>query len=156
VYASDSEANSNFGVLDGVLEDGAEVVEFHFDPENLEHNLELKVDIDVMTFVAFNTVVSGTPVPVGVLSSQALDVQNIDPDSIKLSISGVEVNKQRCADRTFDINRDGLADLLCIFRPNEPFPAGVQTATVTGQMLSGLSVSGQDEVRVLSIRRFWR
>jgi hypothetical protein len=90
-------------------------------------------------------------VQVAILSTAEFDAPAlVDRASLTFGATGSEASLISCKKKGKDVNRDGLADLLCDFfvrlsglRPSST--AGI----LRGQTVDGTAIAGRDSVRVL-------
>lgn len=78
------------------------------------------------------------PIPVAIFGGEDFVVSQIDKDSLKFGRDGVEDSLFRCSRRKFDVNRDGMKDLLCFFDADK---AGFEVNDLEGK-LSGMYDGG--------------
>lgn len=69
------------------------------------------------------------PITVAILSMSDLDAMTVDPKSLTFGATGNEKSLFRCRKEGKDINRDGLPDMVCYFKPDV---ANFQTGDLNG------------------------
>ena len=94
--------------------------------------------------------------PVGILGSDLLDVNDIDPASLMLEGVFAEVKGGSGNIGSFeDVNEDGLMDLLVHFSVADlPFGPDTTEAELTGLLLDGMAIVGTDAIRIAGGRHF--
>jgi uncharacterized delta-60 repeat protein len=90
-------------------------------------------------------------VRVAILSSAEFDaLALLDRASLRFGHSGLEDSLVSCRKRGTDVNHDGFRDLVCLFSIQEAgFRKGDVTGILTGQMLDGTPILGDDFVKVV-------
>ncbi len=96
-------------------------------------------------------------IPVVIFGSVDVDVTKINPAGLRLSGMGVAIKRngkpQYCLE---DVNRDGYRDLVCYFVDRlAPWPFGIRTLLLTGNLTDGTPVEGAGEIRVFSSFHHW-
>ena len=84
-------------------------------------------------------------VPVAILSSKTFDARTVDAQSLILTIRGGRPlgSKSKSPCKEADINRDGLLDLVCVFRVMTPaLEPGTWSAVMEGRTFDGMRVRG--------------
>lgn len=116
----------------------------------------LLTGIDIWPFLEQNIIFAGRshPVPVAILSAQGFDAPaEVDRVSLTFGKTGDEDSLTRCLNPSADVNGDGLADLLCVFRSG---PTGLQLgdteAILKGETHDGRAIEGRDSILVVSFR----
>ena len=92
-----------------------------------------------------------------ILSSPAFDAtRQVDRDTLSFGRTGYEDSLRRCFRRPRDVNRDGLDDLVCVFRRHDTgFQCGDRVGYLRGMTVDGYHLEGTDAVRIFACRR-WR
>ncbi len=153
VHASDKDANINLGIFENT-EEGSEEHEyvFGYSPEpSSETKFFQEISIDVKPFSKRNLIFRKffLPVPVSVLSSSIFDARKIDKTTIKFGKTGNEESLVWCSSFYFDVNRDGLRDLTCLFDPRKMgFEREDTLGILTGKTVDGVATEGRDSVIV--------
>lgn len=116
----------------------------------------LSVPLDVKPGDDANVVLPGSDgaLPAAILSTVSFDALDVDPESLRLSGAVVlSPGRGPLLCHTEEVSGDGLPKLLCQFDP-----AGIEVAPdedrliVEGRTFAGLSIRGEDRVRVLRAR----
>ena len=115
---------------------------------------DVSMQVDLLPEMKINVIKSrsGRVIPVAILGSETLDVNDINPRTIRLK--GVEVmlvgksDKSLC--RQTDVNNDGRLDLLCDvrttgFRVGE----GLYAIVLEAETYDKESLYGQDQLRIV-------
>ena len=123
-----------------------------FGVDNLRWGIDapprLEVAIDVRPETRDNPVNPGSNgvLPVALLGSPALDVLQVDPDSLALGVAGAAARHVRYE----DANGDGVLDLVAHYAMPETGTAyGDTSMCLTGATLSGVDLAGCDAVRTV-------
>jgi hypothetical protein len=114
----------------------------------IEYLATQEVVIDIRPFTEKNRVRPGRRggVMVAVLGSETLDVQEIDPETLAFGPAGAPII-ERVGSLLLDVNRDGLDDLVSMFRTAETgIEEGDTEACLDGMMLDGVEIEGCDMV----------
>jgi hypothetical protein len=86
--------------------------------------------------------------PVALVSTDEFDALQIDLQSVRFGAKGSEATPIRAIEE--DVDGDGLTDLLLFFETQETgIRCGDTSATLTGKMLDGQSISGSDAIRTV-------
>lgn len=91
-------------------------------------------------------------IPVAILGSSDLDVGEIDPQSVALAGLVVRVvgNGQHLQAHIEDVNEDGWDDLVVQIEDSDGvFEVGEGTATLTGALLDGTPITGNDAICIV-------
>ncbi|HEX7286832.1 MAG TPA: beta-propeller fold lactonase family protein [Candidatus Angelobacter sp.] len=90
-------------------------------------------------------------VQVAILSSAGFDATTqVDTTSLTFGRTGSEPSLVSCQNRPGDINRDGLADLVCSFAVRAAaFLPGDTQATLRGKTIHGATISGTADIRAV-------
>jgi len=113
----------------------------------------LEVTIDIMPHKSSNTIKSKGKgnIPVAILSTSDFDARAlIDKTSLTFGRTGEEASLASCKRNRKDVNRDGLPDLICIFKTNlTGFQIGDTEGILKGRTVEGVLFEGHDSVRIL-------
>lgn len=91
-------------------------------------------------------------IPVAILGSQYFDVTEIDADSIALEGMAIKAvgKSNKLIYHYRDVNRDAISDLVVhIENVGGTFSVGDTSATLTGNLLDGTPIEGQDSIRIV-------
>lgn len=91
-------------------------------------------------------------IPVAIFGSSTFDATTIDPDSISLAGAGVRMvgKSGRFLCHQDDVNRDGHVDLVCEVETFQfAIEPGESVAVLVAQTVDGLTVRGEDDVRIV-------
>ena len=120
----------------------------------VETRPSVSVVIDIKPGSDTNTINlrSAGAIPVAILSSAAFDARTIDPRTVSLAGAGVKMvgtsGRHLCHDE--DVNGDGLVDLVCqVLTADFMIEAGESLAVLEARTADGVSVRGQDMVRIV-------
>ncbi|NLT21493.1 MAG: hypothetical protein GXX82_00440 [Syntrophorhabdus sp.] len=93
-------------------------------------------------------------VPVAILSSPTFDAfEMTDPGSLTFGHTGNETSMVFCSPWAWDVNYDGYADLLCLFRTGTAgFQCGDTRGVLKGKTGDGTPFEGKGTVRVYPCR----
>lgn len=115
---------------------------------------KLHVDIDIKPGSDPNAINLGSAgvIPVAILSTPTFDATTVDPSSISLAGASVKVvgKNDRPLCHAEDVNDDLLADLVCqVYTYEFLVEEGAGTASLTGQTFGGLSIWGEDSIKIV-------
>jgi hypothetical protein len=90
-------------------------------------------------------------IPVAILSTVDFNaLSGVDRTSLTFGRTGDEHSLVSCNTKGKDVNGDGLLDLVCNFNPRlAGFHSGDTLGILKGQTLNGVSIEGQDTVRIV-------
>jgi hypothetical protein len=91
-------------------------------------------------------------IPVGILGSQYLDVTAIDEGSVSLEGMSIKAvgKKNKLLSHYEDVNGDSILDLVVqIEDTNGTFTLEDTTATLTGTLMDGTLIEGQDSISIV-------
>jgi len=91
-------------------------------------------------------------IPVAILGSQYLDVTTIDQGSLSLEGMAIRVvgKNNKLQSHYEDVNGDSILDLVVQIEDTEgTFTLGDTTATLTGTLMDGTLIEGQDSIRIV-------
>lgn len=90
-------------------------------------------------------------IPVAILSTVSFDASSlIDRSSLTFGRTGKEESRACCNRGLEDVNGDGLPDLMChFFTQSTGFQAGDANGILKGQTIEGVSIAGNDSVRIV-------
>jgi len=91
-------------------------------------------------------------IPVAILGSQYLDVTEIDVGSVALEGMAVRAvgKSNKLLAHYEDVNGDAILDLVVQIEDTDgTFEVGDSTATLTGNLLDGTPIEGQDSIRIV-------
>jgi len=90
-------------------------------------------------------------IPVAILSSEGFDAPNdVERSTITFGKTGDEDSLVRCARRARDVNRDGLKDLICVFRTRDTgFEVGDTVGILKSETSDGINIQGSDSVIII-------
>jgi hypothetical protein len=99
------------------------------------------------------------PITVAILSMQDFDAMTVDPKSLTFGATGDEKSLFRCRKEGKDINRDGLLDMVCYFKPDVAnFQIGHLNGILKGKTKTGQQIDGTAALKIYSVptekRRF--
>jgi hypothetical protein len=116
----------------------------------------LNVEVDIRPHICRNLINprSRGTIPVAILSSPTFDAPGeVDKESLTFGATGDEDSLARCLRRPRDVNRDGLADLVCRFNNRDTgFQCGDTEGILRGQTVAGVPIEGRDSVRIVPCR----
>ena len=123
-------------------------------PLQLNYIGPLFIDIDIKPGSypnSFNNNGNGV-IPVAILGSQYLDVTAIDAGSI--SLEGMEIRAVGKSNKLLshyeDVNEDSILDLVVQIEDTDgTFTLGDTTATLTGTLMDGTLIEGQDSICIV-------
>jgi len=156
--ASDASAFDSFGISVSVDGDtivvGADGDDVHSGSAYVFASLVTVVDIDIMPGSDSNSINNNGHgvIPVTILGSQYFDVTEIDAGSVALEGMAVRVvgKSNKLLAHYEDVNRDAFLDLVVqIEEIDGTFEVGDSTATLTGNLLDGTPIEGQDSIRIV-------
>ena len=90
---------------------------------------------------------------------QDFDAMTVDPKSLTFGATGDEKSLFRCRKDGKDINRDGLLDMVCYFKPDVAnFQIGHLNGILKGKTKAGQQIDGTAALKIYSVptekRRF--
>jgi len=90
-------------------------------------------------------------IPVAILSSEGFDAPNeVERSTITFGKTGDEDSLVRCTRHARDVNRDGLMDLICVFRTRDTgFEVGDTEGILKCETSDGINIQGSDSVIVI-------
>lgn len=92
-------------------------------------------------------------IPVAILSEPGFDAPaevDVNPMSLTFGRTGTESSLASCSASPQDVNKDGLADLMCHFYTDQTgFQPGDTQGVLKGKTLDGQDLDGVDAVRVI-------
>jgi hypothetical protein len=92
-------------------------------------------------------------VPVAIFSSEDFDATNVDPDTVELAGSGVEVRGKgnKYLAHTEDVDGDGLLDLVVQVATANLDPESLQNGVVilSGSTYDGQAIEGEDQITIV-------
>ena len=90
-------------------------------------------------------------IPVAILSSEGFDAPNdVERSTITFGKTGDEDSLVRCIRRARDVNRDGLMDLICVFRTRDTgFEVGDTEGILKCETSDGINIQGSDSVIII-------
>ena len=97
-------------------------------------------------------------VPVAILGSDSFDVADVDVTTLSFGPGGAApahnlTDSFTHNDHMQDVNLDGYMDLVCHFRTGQTgISFGDETATLTGETISGQAFEGFDSIRTVGFR----
>jgi hypothetical protein len=99
------------------------------------------------------------PITVAILSMPGFDATTVDPNSLTFGATGYEKSLFRCRKNGKDVNRDGLVDMVCYFKPDVAnFQTGDLNGVLKGRTKSGQQIEGSAALKIFSVptdkRRF--
>lgn len=125
--------------------------------DDITYRIVIPVAIDIKPGSDENSInlCSNGAVPVAILGSDSFDVNDINPDTLRLADAAVKVVGKKdphtlCS--TEDVNTDGYDDLVCHFNTTElgNMLDGTSTsATVKGETVDGTPIEGSDSITIV-------
>jgi hypothetical protein len=102
---------------------------------------------------------SKAPVAVALLSSRTPTFTfnapaDVNPATLTFGASGTEPSFRSCVKRGYDVNKDGLPDLVCFFRKDlGAFERGHNVGKLKGQTYGGVAFEGKGDLKVVAERK---
>ncbi len=96
------------------------------------------------------------PITVVILSMDDFEAMTVDPNpnTLTFGATGNEKSLFRCRKNGRDINRDGLVDMVCYFKPDVAnFQAGHLNGVLRGKTKSGQQIEGSAALKIFSVPR---
>ena len=91
---------------------------------------------------------------VAILAMQDFDAKTVDPASLTFGATGSEPSLFRCRKRHKDVNRDGMLDTVCYFKPDiANFKVGDLNGVLKGKTMTGQRIQGTGALKIYSINR---
>ena len=113
------------------------------------------VEIDIKPLSSSNTILLWRYglIAVAVLSTEDFDTTSeVNRSSLTFGRTGDEESFARCLKYNFDVNRDGLKDLVCVFKTRlTGFQAGDTMGILKGKTVHGIPIEGRDLVTVIEL-----
>jgi len=94
------------------------------------------------------------PITVAILSMDDFDAMTVDPNpnTLTFGATGNEKSLFRCRKNGKDINRDGLVDMVCYFKPDVAnFQTGNMNGVLKGKTKSGQQIEGSAALKLFSV-----
>ena len=92
------------------------------------------------------------PITVAILSMPGFDAMTVDANSLTFGAIGNENSLFRCRKEGKDINRDGLVDMVCYFKPDVAnFQTGHLNGILKGKTKSGQQIEGSAALKIFSV-----
>jgi hypothetical protein len=92
------------------------------------------------------------PITVAILSMADFDAMTVDANSLTFGATGNEKSLFRCLKEGKDINRDGLVDMVCYFKPDvASFQTGDLNGVLKGKTTSGQTIIGKAALKIFSM-----
>jgi hypothetical protein len=93
------------------------------------------------------------PITVAILSTADFSAGDVDDKSLTFGVGGTEHSLFRCNTRgNKDMNRDGLADKVCYFKPDVAnFQTGDRSGVLKGKTKSGQQIEGRAALKIFSM-----
>jgi hypothetical protein len=90
------------------------------------------------------------PITVAILSTADFSAADVDDKSLTFGVGGTEHSLFRCNTRgNKDMNRDGLADKVCYFKPDVAnFQTGDRSGVLKGKTKSGQQIEGRAALKI--------
>ncbi len=121
--------------------------------EDWQLNVYKNVLIDIKPDNSINSINlnSRGNIPVVIFSTADFDACEIDPNTVRLNIAGIKVNKNnKYQANQEDVNCDGLLDLVVHIETSVlSLKIGDTKAILEGKTYSGLNIKGEDQVRII-------
>lgn len=92
--------------------------------------------------------------PVAILSQEGFDPTNLVQNSLRFGATGEEDSLVRCRELHRDLNRDGVADLLCFFSMKKAgFDWHSESGILTGSLEDGTGITSQAPLKMVPYKR---
>ena len=92
------------------------------------------------------------PITVAILSMPGFDAMTVDANSLTFGATGSEKSLFRCRKHGKDVNRDGLVDMVCYFKPDVAnFQTGHLNGVLKGKTKSGQQIEGSAALKIFSV-----
>lgn len=112
-----------------------------------------QVAIDIVPGLSGNPILlkPGTLIPVAILSSPTFSALDVDVATVRFGLVGTEAPAVK--DTYYDVNSDGLKDLVVIFRSEQTaLLCGATSAKLTGKTVAGAKFAGSDLVKTMNCK----
>lgn len=151
-----STTRSDTDLIDALalISDHAGVKVYYDDVRVFVRPQSLFIDIDIKPGSypnSFNNNGNGV-IPVAILGSQYLDVTAIDAGSVSLEGMAIRAvgKSNKLLSHYEDVNGDSILDLVVQIEDTDgTFTLGDTTATLTGTLMDGTLIEGQDSIRIV-------
>ncbi len=107
------------------------------------------IEIDIRPHMKHNIIWKRGLIPVAIFSAPGFNAPD-EIDWLAFGRTGYEDSLRFCRRHTRDINRDGLQDLVCVFRTKKTgFQCGDTEGILKGQTVDGIPFEGRDSVKIV-------
>jgi hypothetical protein len=94
---------------------------------------------------------SNAQIPVAILTTNTIDAETINAETVRFGANGTEAAPVRVA--VEDVDGNGRADLLLDFRTsNTSIQCGATSASLTGKLFSGDAIHGSDAIQTVGCK----
>lgn len=141
-------------ILEDFIGSGGLAGDVYFDNIRLfPSSVDVQIDIKPGSYPNSINLGARGKIPVAILSSANFDAPAVvDPGTLQLAGMSVNMIGKKNPDfqcSSEDVNSDGLEDLVCHFENLLELSVGDTTATLLGETINGVAISGTDDVRIV-------
>lgn len=152
LYGEDRRLEQTIVLADNTRVDAIPSAGYEIESDGLTVTPVMRVALDIRPESALNLVsltARGT-IPVAILSNQQFDAPSeVDQTQLTFGHTGSEASLAACKKNSQDVNNDGRADLVCLFKSTQTaFTATTEVGVLRGRTTDGRAFTGTDTVRI--------